>query len=79
MSFWFFSLSFSFVSSKNQTYYHLLSHESQVQYADFSPEPGRETVSVSSAHVRLTQTDAPGGAEGSKHTSVISVTVCSLT
>lgn len=49
---------------KNRTLYHLLSHASQVQYADFSLEPGRETISVSSAHVRLTQADAPGGAEG---------------
>lgn len=52
---------------KNRTHYHLLSPASQVQYADFSPEPGRETVSVSSAHVRLTQTVAAGGARGGQN------------
>lgn len=52
---------------KNQTHYHLLSHASQVQYADFSPEPGRETVSVSSAHVRLTQTNAQEEQGGEAH------------
>lgn len=64
-----FSFLSAFVSSKkNRTHCRLLSHANQVQYADFSPEPGRETVSVSSAHVRLTQTDAPGGAgEGGAH------------